>query len=163
MTRTAEERELFQSISDDDRREARRIIPPGDVEALLKASAADRVRYLVDEVLGQEEVWVAFDEDYLTGWDDSLNDVTVTPIWPHRQFVENFGMSQSNAWEPVPIPIVDWVDMVTPDLVAERRMLAVFPIDGLDFEITDPVAMVDQWEVAWKSFAKHWERFGDRI
>lgn len=29
-----------------------------------------------------------------------------------------------------------------------------------DEEVIDPVAMVDRWEVAWKSFAKHWERFG---
>lgn len=157
--RSAEERELFQSMGDDERRANRTSLPKATIDEFLSADAETRASYLFDEALGNEEVWAAFENDYLSGWEDRFQNVLLTPIWPQREFAEVFKMARKFSWEPAPIPITDWVDIVTPDLLREDRKIALFPVDHQDFSIVDPTEMVDRWETGWKSFAKHYKRY----
>ncbi|WP_298565089.1 DUF2750 domain-containing protein [uncultured Aliiroseovarius sp.] len=160
--RSAEERKIFMSMSDDERRNQRKPLTTAKIKGLKAATASDRARYLENEALGQEELWTAFEGGYLTGWEDRGVGRLVTPIWPHKEFVDCFAAFQSNDVTAVPIPITDWVDIVTPDLLDEHRLVALFPIDGEDVMLVEPVDLVNEWEESWKRYLKYQYKFGDK-
>jgi hypothetical protein len=162
MFKLARDRKIFQSLSDEDRRSQREPLSKQKISGFKSISTDQRWKYFLNEVLGQEEIWVPFAPDgKIDGWYDPKHDVDIIPVWPNKEFCEQFTLTKEKGWSCVPIPIVDWIDVVTPEIVASGNLIAVFPIDNQDFEMMAPEAMLDEWENEWKRYVKYQLKYED--
>ena len=96
----------------------------------------------------------------MAGWWDAKNKSDLAPIWPQKEFAEAFIQDQSLGWTVVPIPLVDWIDIITPNLMADKSRVSVFPVSGEITAVVDPEQLLDEWENEWKKYAKY--QLGDR-
>lgn len=96
------------------------------VQQVLNWPVPRRVEIFFDTVRETREVWTLGDPD---GWVEAANAEgrSYLPIWPEARFATACaGGSWPNA-VPERIPLQDWIERVTPDLVNRNRRLSVFP------------------------------------
>lgn len=115
-------------------------------------TSIDRAKYLFEIFCEREEAWFAFDTLGLVAWFDQKTRQDIVPIWPHEGGILLCKSSVEN--ERVPIPIDDFIHEVLPSLEDGDFKLALFPIDGHDYQITDAKSFLSNLERTWGTFAK---------
>jgi len=161
MYKSAQDRKIFQSLSEEERRSQRKSISVQKIAGLISSNIEKRRKYFLNEVLGQEEIWTSFaPDDNIDGWYDPKHGVNVVPVWPNKEFCEQFSLTKEKGWRCVPIPLVDWIDIVSPEIESAGNQIAMFPIDNQDYEIIAPEVLLDEWENEWKRFVKYQLEFG---
>ena len=100
-----------------------------ELESVLALPAATRFDYFLNRIADWEEVWSLADQD---GWvltaDDDGNECV--PVWPARRFAEACCLGKWQNNEPRVISLDDWCEKWLPGMAADRRRVAVFPLDS---------------------------------
>lgn len=116
---------------------------------LCSLSATDRYDYTLGEICVHQELWVFFDPKGLV---TLLPEPERVPIFPHEGLASRWlEMRTLPDAKPVPIPIHDYLDVLTPQIIDRRYVLDVFPSNDneerLCVSIDDFVFdLVGRWE-----------------
>jgi hypothetical protein len=108
-----------------------------EFEAVQRLSVRKRYAYLVKRAADWGELWALRSSDgWVVGADEDGREFV--PVWPHPRFAE----SQSNAaWadaSPEPIEVHRWIHEWTSELIADGRLVGVFPVDGQENAVIEP-------------------------
>lgn len=162
--KSAKERKIVPSMTDEERRSQRQSPSPAKMVGLRNANLQQRWNYFLNEICGQEEIWTTFAPDSAPGgWFDESSGVDYLPVWPNQAFADWFLSYKEAGWSLIPVPISDWIDEISPSLLKAEFQLAIFPFEEGDFDVMVPSELDDAIELHWKKFAKYQVEFGGKM
>lgn len=113
------------------------------ISEILKFDAEQRLKYLLKQITSNKQVWLLTDEHgsvmLTTDEEDCI------PVWPNKEFAEQWATGEWQGFEAKPIPLDDWYKKWTRGLETDELSVVVFPLpedegvvlypDELDFEL----------------------------
>jgi hypothetical protein len=126
---------MSYTLSDSDR----------SVVALL--SADGRYDYFVEKAVAGGEVWSLQCDD---GWVTMLShdDEECLPVWPHRDFAQQWATGEWSDCVPTAVPLDTWLQRWTPGMEQDGTLLVVFPHSDEEGTIVTPTELGSALEKA---------------
>jgi hypothetical protein len=101
-------------------------VHPKELENVSRLPAEDRYGYFLQKVGDCREIWsIGEDNRWALAADDSGREAV--PVWPAEAYA---AACCEGAWardKPKVIPLKTWLDKWSPGMIADRRLVAVFP------------------------------------
>jgi hypothetical protein len=97
------------------------------VENVLKLQAPGRYDYFIKRIADWGEIWALRTDD---GWTIARDDEEreIFPVWPHRLFAELCAHGEWSDSTPTRISLSEWLESWIPELIANKRLVGVFPL-----------------------------------
>jgi hypothetical protein len=115
-----------------------------EVARVLALPFPARYEYFLERVAAAETLWSLADEQ---GWVllvDSGGTEWV-PVWPHLRFAAACALENWAGATPRAIPLGDWLDTWTPGMIADQRIVGVFPTPDAKAIRVDPEEL--EWDL----------------
>jgi uncharacterized protein DUF2750 len=122
-------------------------VHPKELIAVQALAPEKRYEYLINKIADWEEVWSIGDDD---GW-VLLGDETGTeliPIWPAEAFATACCVLEWQNEMAKSISVSDWMNKWTPEMIADGRKVAVFPLPNHKGMIVEPARLagdIQEW------------------
>lgn len=89
--------------------------------AVLSLPGIERFKHFIKTVVDWEEVWCLFSD----GWALMANDdgTAVFPLWPAKAYAEAFVVGEWQDYEPTPIALREFTDVLLPKLDRDGILL----------------------------------------
>jgi hypothetical protein len=93
---------------------------------VLELPNEKKLRYVVKKAVDTELIWSLSDDD---GWVSFSTDdgVEALPIWPAPEFAKMCAIEEWSDTQPESIDLEEWLEGWTPDLIRDKRLVAIFP------------------------------------
>jgi len=98
------------------------------VNVVASYDAEQRFEYLISEVIANGEIWVLTDD--LGSVMLNTDDEDCVPVWPGREFAEQWATDEWSECEPLAISLKQWNFRWTPGLEEDGFAIVVFPLAG---------------------------------
>ncbi|WP_158768745.1 DUF2750 domain-containing protein [Paraglaciecola sp. L1A13] len=85
----------------------------------------ERLRYLVKEVVSQQQIWILTDQDGCVML--NTEDEDCAPVWPNKEFAQSWATGEWQDCEPKAISLDKWYASWTSGLEEDDVFIAVFP------------------------------------
>ncbi|MCS6849056.1 MAG: DUF2750 domain-containing protein [Anaerolineae bacterium] len=97
-----------------------------EISSVLALPPAQRYEYFVKKVADFEELWGLADE---RGWAVYRNEPgqELFPVWPHPQYAAKCAIDAFARCLPRRITLREWLESWLPQLLEEKRLVAVLP------------------------------------
>jgi hypothetical protein len=103
-----------------------------------------RMKYLVMQVIEQQQVWILTDEHgavMLTTEDEDC-----IPVWPHQEFAAQWASGDWEGFEAKAISLQDWQKKWTVGLADDELAVVVFPLPEEEGILMDAYEFDDEIE-----------------
>ena len=110
--------------------------------AITALSGPKRYEHFIQEVAGQQELWSLRSTD---GWVLSRDDEgrPLISVWPERCFADACAVGAWKGASPAIIPLKRWLEELTPQLVRDGWLVAVFPTAEAKGVVVSPEELRD--------------------
>jgi hypothetical protein len=99
-------------------------ISPKQMEAVLALPGAKRFEHFIKVVADWQEVWGLYQDGWaLAAADDGA---TVFPLWPAKEYAQVCALNEWKGFEPRPISLGDFTEVLLPKLKLEGVLPGVF-------------------------------------
>ncbi len=93
-----------------------------------KMDAEKRMQYLVEQVRNHGVIWILTDQHGAVML--NTDDEDGVPVWPAKEFAEQWATGEWSDCEPMAISLNDWRSRWTPGLEDDELSVVVFPLEG---------------------------------
>jgi len=102
-----------------------------EIEAVSALPYGARYAYFIKKVADWKLIWTLESPDgfVLLGSRDGRERV---PVWPHSEFARRLAVDKWSDAKATSIPLDAWLDLWTPGLTRDNRLVAVLPNTSLD-------------------------------
>ncbi|MDP2270589.1 MAG: DUF2750 domain-containing protein [Archangium sp.] len=101
---------------------------PGEMAAMLRATANQRYEYFIKHVADSSEAWGLWNGTWAMLQDNS--GTPALPLWPAREFTETFASTGWTAFEPKLIELDDFLGELVPSATTQATVFAIFPVSS---------------------------------
>ena len=99
-------------------------IHPMQMKAVLSLSGIKRFEHFIKVIADWQEVWALYQDGWaLAAADDGT---TVLPLWPAKEYAQICADSEWKGYEPRPIGLSEFTDVLLPKLKADGVLPGVF-------------------------------------
>jgi Protein of unknown function (DUF2750) len=99
------------------------------VEAVLKLSGEERIKYFVKRIVAFETVWGLYSKGWASAKDNSGD--LVFPVWPAKEYADLCKLDQWSDCIAKEMTLNEFLDVILPNSVEEGTRFGVFPLpDG---------------------------------
>lgn len=102
-----------------------KLLDPSIISTIRQYDPEQRLKYLVKEVVANQQVWILTDKDGCVMLNSEDEDCA--PVWPHREFAEAWASGEWAECEPEAISLNKWHSRWTQGLEDDDVAIAVFP------------------------------------
>ncbi|MDA8622141.1 DUF2750 domain-containing protein [Psychrosphaera sp.] len=103
-----------------------------------------RLKYLLMQILEQQQVWILTDEHGAVML--TTDDEDCIPVWPHFEFAHEWATGDWNGFEPKAISLKDWQKKWSHGLEDDELLIVAFPIPDEDGIVLEPFELEDELE-----------------
>lgn len=118
-------------------------IDANTLNEIAQFTPEQRLKYLVNEVIQQQQIWILTDQDGCVML--NTEDEDCAPVWPNQEFAQAWATGEWVDCEPKAIDLKTWHSRWTHGLEDDDVSIAVFPSEDqeglvisaqeLDFEL----------------------------
>jgi hypothetical protein len=101
-------------------------LEPNRKTEILNFDAEQRCKYLLKQVVANQEIWILTDEHgsvmVTTDEEDCI------PVWPNQEFAQMWATNEWEGFKPKSIPLAQWHKKWTNGLEEDELSVVVFPL-----------------------------------
>ena len=97
-----------------------------EIANVLKLPNDKKLKYVVKNAVETELIWLLMNNN---GFVLATNDegTEAVPIWPAPKFAEMCAIQEWSDTQPESIDLEEWLEVWTPGMIKDRRLVAIFP------------------------------------
>lgn len=103
-----------------------------------------RLKYLLTQMLEQQEVWILTDEHGAVML--TTDDEDCIPVWPHEEFAAEWATGDWQGFEAKSISLKDWQAKWTRGLEDDELLVVAFPLPDEDGIVIEPYELEEELE-----------------
>lgn len=93
------------------------------LQAILNLNATERYKHTIKQIVGWNEVWGLYDQDWALLED---NGSLYFPIWPAEEYAALCATGRWGRYSPKNIDLGEFFGKIVPHLIDEKKILSVF-------------------------------------
>ena len=109
---------------------------------ILNFDAEQRCKYLLKQVVANQEVWILTDEHgsvmVTTDEEDCI------PVWPNQEFAQMWATNEWEGFLPKSIPLSEWHKKWTTGLEEDELSVVVFPLPDDEGAVLYPTELDEE-------------------
>ncbi len=111
-------------------------VHPNKLKRVISMSGAERFDYFVRKVADFDEVWGLHGKGWATATDEDGK--VAVPFWPEADFAAECAVEEWDGYQPKSITLDDFLGKWLPGLLADQRLVAVFPTPASRGVLVEP-------------------------
>ncbi len=112
---------------------------------MSQQEAPKRYKYLVGRIADTELTWSLAGPDGWVLMGDEEGRATA-PVWPHPKYALACATGDWSGLEARSIPLDEWLNIWTPGLAKDQRLIAAFPVPSGQGAVVSPARFKDDIE-----------------
>jgi hypothetical protein len=114
-------------------------IDQNTLNEIAQFTSEQRLKYLVKEVLQQQQIWILTDQDGCVML--NTEDEDCAPVWPSQEFAQAWATGEWADCEPKAIDLKTWHSRWTHGLEDDYVSIAVFPSEDQEGLVISPAEL----------------------
>lgn len=113
-----------------------------DISRLLGLSKEEKYRYVLEQLVTRQEVWIVYDEDGMVLFESDRGEVVI-PVWPHREIAQLFCVDEYADCQPGTVALDDFLKNEMKEAEEQGFLISLMPVPGTLAVLADPTEMSD--------------------
>lgn len=113
-----------------------------DISRLLGLSKEEKYRYVLEQLVTRQEVWIVYDEDGMVLFESDRGEVVI-PVWPHQEIAQLFCVDEYADCKPGTVKLDDFLKNEMKEAEEQGFLISLMPVPGTLAVLADPTEMSD--------------------